>query len=117
MSRRSKTSDTLRNLWFRHDVQLQGEEIRTMRGTTFKPGETVKASINMESHRALNQHGEEVLAAGTINWDVDGPLPEPGDVLTLPDDFGAKPQRKVVSARRAYSGTGLTPDHVEVTIV
>ena len=46
-----------------------------------------------------------------------GPLPEPGDVLTLPDDFGAKPQRKVVSARRAYSGTGLTPDHVEVTIV
>lgn len=117
MGRNNKMSDTLRDLWFRHEVQLQGEAIRTMRGTTFKPGETVKASINMENRRTLNQHGEEIVAAGTINWDIDGPLPKPGDVLTLPDDFGAKAQREVVSARRAYTGTGLTPDHVEVTIV
>ena len=116
---RSNTSDTLARLWFRHEVKLQGEEMRTARGVTYGPEQTVMASVNMQTRVVQSGvgHGEEVTVAGTLNWGVEGPLPAIGSTVTIPEEFGAKPQRKVVTARRAYTGTGLTPDHVEVTVL
>ncbi|MFR9826891.1 hypothetical protein ACL1CN_10545 [Corynebacterium striatum] len=116
---RSNTSDTLARLWFRHKVTVQGEEIRTARGVTYGPERVVMASINMQTRKVQTGvgQGEEVTVSGTLNWEIDGPLPAINSVVTLPEEFGSKTQRKVVTARRAYTGTGLTPDHVEVTIL
>ncbi|MBF9011288.1 hypothetical protein [Corynebacterium phoceense] len=118
MSRQNPYSNALAGLWFTHEVTLQGEERRTMRGVTYGPSQTVLASINMQSRTVTTGiAGEETVVAGTLNWDIDGPLPAVGSKVTLPADFGAKTEREVVTARRAYTGTNLTPDHVEVTIV
>lgn len=113
-------SDQLAALWFTHTVQLQGEERRTLRGVVKSEPQTVLASINMQARRVTRDGapaGEEVTVSGTLNWCVDGPLPAVGSTVTLPEEFGAKTERTVVTARRAYTGTGLTPDHVEVTIL
>lgn len=113
-------SEKLAKLWFTHEVIVQGEEKRTMRGVVRGEPQTVLASINLKARRVARQGapaGEEVTVAGTLNWAVDGPLPSPGSTVTLPPEFGSKPERTVVTAQRAYTGTGLTPDHVEVTIL
>ncbi|APT87383.1 hypothetical protein CFLV_09435 [Corynebacterium flavescens] len=114
----SSMSEKLATLWFTHEVELQGEEIRTARGVTYGPPTVVKASINMQSRTVAGGSDiqNEVVVAGTLNWSADGPIPAVGSVVTLPAKFGAKRQREVVTARLADTGTGLTPDHVEVTI-
>lgn len=115
---RNPTSDQLADLWFTHDVVLHSQVKRTARGVERGPDTPLKASINMESRTIPSglPGGEETVINGTVNWEVDGPLPEPGATLTLPSWVGSKTTREVVSAKRAYSGTGLTPDHVEVMI-
>lgn len=115
---RNPTSDQLADLWFTHDVILHGQVRHTARGVLRGKDMHLKASINMESRTIPSgiQGGEEVTINGVVNWEVDGPLPEPGATLTLPSWVGSKTTREVVSAKRAYSGTGLTPDHVEVMI-
>ena len=79
MSRQNPYSNALAGLWFTHEVTLQGEEIRTMRGVTYGPSQTVLASINMQSRTITTGiAGEETVVAGTLNWDIDGPLPAVG---------------------------------------
>lgn len=103
-------------LWYVHPVTVRGTEIMTAYGPKTSPPKHVKASIRAEARTVTTTHGEEVVAAATVKWHIDGPLPEPGDLIDVPEEFGLAPGREVVTARRALSGTGLTPDHVEVTI-
>lgn len=103
-------------MWFTHEVTLSGEEIRTARGVTRGEPSTIRASINAASTKVMATNGEEVVASATICWAARDGVPAVGQKLTLPDEFGLKGERDVVTARLAHSGTGLTPDHVEVTI-
>lgn len=103
-------------MWWQHDVLLRGEEVRTARGVTYGPPVVVKASVNATSRVVTDHLGQEVTVAATVTWAHDGPLPDIGATITLPPVFGMKPDRQVVTARRATSGTGMTPDHVEVTL-
>ncbi|WP_255567453.1 hypothetical protein [Corynebacterium sp. TAE3-ERU16] len=72
--------------------------------------------MNATATVVTDQYGEEVTASATLCWPVDGPLPDPGALVTLPSAFGLKPRREVIRARRSVSGTGMTPDHVEVNV-
>ena len=112
----NQTASVLEDLWFRHKVVYRPRGRHTATGP--KPGDPVRlqASINGQAVTVTNQRGEEVVAAATLHWPKDGPVPTPGDTVDLPPGFGLKPGREVVTARLADSGTGLTPAHVEVTI-
>lgn len=103
-------------LWYVHPVEIQGTERMTAYGPKQSPPVPVNASIRAEARTVTNARGQEVIAAATVKWHIDGPLPEPGDLIDLPAQFGLAPGREVVTARRALSGTDLTPDHVEVTV-
>lgn len=104
------------SMWFIHSVELAGEERRTAGGVTYGPPIRVMGSVNAQARVVTDQHGEEVTVAATVTWAADGPLPAIGSKVTLPPMFGMKPDRTVITARRAVSGTSMTPDHVEVTL-
>lgn len=103
-------------IWDRHIITLKGRETRTAYGTVYGEPTLVKASVSVTERQVVTQSGEDTTVAATIKWAVDGPLPAIGDKLSLPDYFGMKPDRTVITSRRVMSGTGLTPDHVEVTV-
>lgn len=104
------------SMWWIHAVELQGEEKRTATGVVFGPPTIVMGSVDAGSRVVTDALGVEVTVAATVKWAVDGPLPKIGTKITLPTIFGMKPGREVITAKRAVSGTGLTPDHVEVTV-
>nr|DAQ58401.1 MAG TPA: hypothetical protein [Caudoviricetes sp.] len=109
-------SKQLDRLWYKHFVEVSGEVQRTAFGVKRGQVTMMKASINTETRTVSNEHGDEVTVAATVKWRADGILPKPGQTVTLPEEFGVPGAREIVTAKRAYSGTGLTPDHVEVTL-
>ena len=109
-------ADLIAELWYVTEIQLDGQTRRTSTGIIRGAPTAVKASVSAGSRMVTNQYGEEVLASATVKWHVDGPLPSLTDTITLPDDYGLAPSREIITARRVRSGTGLTPDHVEVTL-
>lgn len=115
----NRYADQLAEIWFTHWVEVHPLPTRTIRGV--QPGRPtmVKASIRMEQHTVTvgsTAQGEEVLANGTLHWRADGVVPKVGQTVLLPPEFGEQREREVIAARVVYSGTGLTPDHVEVKI-
>lgn len=114
---RNKYADIRSRLWDRHDIILEGKATRTAFGTTHAPPIVVRGSVQVAARTVKNEHGEDEVVAATLRWHPDGPLPNIGDLVTLPEYFGVKPSRRVVTVGRAITGTGLTPDHVEVTVV
>ena len=115
MSRKSP-ADMLAAIWYNHRVLLAGEDRRTAFGII--PGEPteVMADVDVSSRVVTDQYGQEVTVAATVTWHPDGPRPEIGQKITLPDEFGMKPDRQIVTVKHAHSGNGLTPDHIEVTL-
>lgn len=109
-------ADAFAALWFNHEVMLLGVEKMTSRGPVSSPPTPVMASVEAQARTVTNAQGEEVTVAGTIKWSAEGPMPKVGDKLDLPPQFGMNPGREVITARLASTGTGLTPDHIEVTI-
>lgn len=109
-------ADTIAQIWFTHHVTLHEPGGRTAYGP--RPGKTheVQAGIQAGAQKTITNDGEEVTASATLRWHIDGPLPKPGWAVDLPAEFGLKPGREVLTARRNTTGTGMTPDHVEVTI-
>lgn len=114
---RNEISDAHAERWYVHPVMISGEEKRTAFGVTYGEPEEVLASVGVSSRIVKNEHGVDEVVTATIKWRVDGPLPRPeASKVTLPPEFGVKGERAVITAQRVYSGTGLTPDHVEVTL-
>lgn len=110
-------ADQIAGIWFRHPVIVVKPGQRDALGRTQPTARLeVNAAINAQAQTVTDRNGQEVTAAATLRWHVDGPLPEPGWKITLPDTFGLKPDRDVIVARRVDSGTGMTPDFVEVTV-
>lgn len=110
-------ANLINDVWFRHPVTLVKPGARDALGRT--TGETVlevHAAVDGQAQTVTDRNGQEVTAAATLRWHVDGPLPETGWKVTLPGSFGLKPDRTVITARRVDSGTGMTPDFVEVSI-
>ena len=103
-------------MWDRHEIVLQAPGKRTAMGVTPGPTLTVRGSINATARQIIDQHGNEVTAGATLRWHPDGPRPDVGWKVTLPELFGVKPDREVITCRVVDSGTGLTPSHVEVTV-
>ena len=113
----NRYADKIDTIWFRHPVTLVKPGVRDALGRT--AGETkleVHAAVDGQAQTVTDRNGQEVTAAATLRWHADGPLPDAGWKVTLPEAFGLKPSREVVTARRVDSGTGMTPDFVEVTI-
>lgn len=110
-------SGLIAQVWFKHRVKVEQPGVRNALGVT-TGGQTheVLASVDAQARTVMDQQGQEVTAAATVQWHVDGVLPQPGWLVTLPAAFGLKPGRRVVTARRVTTGTGLTPDYVEVTV-
>lgn len=102
--------------WFRHRIILHRQGGFTASGPTPETLIMINASINTESRKILGEHGEEIVSSATLCWSPDSPMPKLGDLITLPDEFGAKPRRKVIAVRRAKSAAPHTPDHIEVSI-
>lgn len=109
-------TDLLSQIWDNHEITLEGVQKRTTFGVTTTPARTVMGSVKAGARVVMNQAGEDVIVMATVRWRGDGPLPSPGDRITLPPQFGLKPGREVVTAQRIDSGTGLTPTRVEVTL-
>lgn len=110
-------ADMIAGHWFRHPVTLvkpgaKDAMGRVLGGATLE----VRAAVDGQAQTVIDRNGQEVTAAATLRWHVTGPLPEPGWTVTLPESFGLKPARTVLTARRVDSGTGMTPDFVEVTV-
>lgn len=103
-------------IWDTHEIIIKGEEKRTAVGVTYAPPTIVKGSISVRERTVTGAHGEDVLVAATLRWASDGPVPKIGAKITLPGYFGMKPDREVITSGLVLSGTGLTPDHVEVTV-
>ena len=112
----SRAADALARVWFRPPVIIPGQVIRTGMGVTVGPSEEELASVSATSRTVTAPNGEEVTVGATVHWRVDGPLPKPGALITLPPQFGLSEKREVVTARRVDSGNSLTPGHVEVTL-
>lgn len=109
-------ADQLADIWFNHPVLVKEPGGYGSRGPIPGSEHTVSASVNASAQVVTTSSGNEVTAAATLRWGVNGVLPKPGWTVTLDDSFGLKPDREVITARRVDSGTGLTPDYVEVTI-
>lgn len=112
----NRAAAALERMWFRHMVEVQEPEGRTAFGTVMGRSVTVNSGVEATARVVVNNEGREVTAAATLRWAPDGPLPAPGWKITLPPEFGLKPERQVITARLNATNTGLTPDHVEVTI-
>lgn len=112
----SGAAEALARVWFKHPVTIHGQVIRTGMGVNVGPSQEELASVSATSRTVTAPNGEEVTVGATIHWRVDGPLPKPGSLVTVPEQFGLDPEREVVTARRVDSGNGLTPGHVEVTL-
>lgn len=110
-------ADTLAGFWFTWPVTVTKPGARNAIGQTTNPESwRVNASVNASTTQVVDANGVEVVAAATVHWGVDGPLPQPGWLVTVPDVFGLKGERTVITARRVVSGTGMTPDHTEVIV-
>lgn len=109
-------SEQLSSLWDKHEVTLHGQERRTTRGVIPGQDTTVMASVNAGARTVRDAQGNEVVASATVRWRGDGPLPEVESHVSLPDYFGIKGRRKVITSQRIISNTSLTPDRVEVTL-
>lgn len=109
-------TDLLADMWFNHQVTISGEETRTAFGVIRGPDTHVMADVDATARMVTDRNGTDIMVAGTVTWHVDGPLPKIGALITVPDMFGLDPERQVITAQRAVSGNGMTPDHVEVTI-
>lgn len=110
-------AEQISNVWFRHPVTLVKPGSRDALGRT--TGETrseIHAAVDGQAQTVTDRNGQEVTAAATLRWHVDGPLPDTGWKITLPGTFGLKPNREIITARRVDSGTDMTPDFVEVTV-
>lgn len=103
-------------MWDRHEIVLEAQEVRSGFGVTRHPPVTVMGSVSATARQVTDQNGNEVTVSATVRWHPSGPLPKVGALVTLPERFGLKPKREVVTARLVDSGTGLTPAHVEVTL-
>ena len=116
MRRRKSPADLLAEVWYQHKVLLAGEDKRTAAGII--PGEPteIMADVDVSSRVVADQYGQEVTVAATVTWHPSGPLPQIGQKITLPDEFGMKPNREIITVKHAHSGTNLTPDHIEVTL-
>lgn len=114
--RKQSAADLLANMWYRHEIWLAGEDKRTGLGIIKGEPTLVMADVDASSRVVTDQTGEEVTVAATVTWHPDGPKPKIGQTLTLPDEFGMKPNREIITVKVAHSGTGWTPDHVEVTV-
>lgn len=110
-------ADQIAERWFRHPVTLVKPGVRDALGRP-TGGATleVHAAVDGLAQTVTDRNGQEVTASATLRWHVDGPLPDTGWKVTLPEWCGLKPDREVITARRVNSGTGMTPDFVEVTI-
>ena len=108
--------DHIAAIWFNHEVQVHEPGGVGSRGPFPGAEHTVRAYVDASASTVVTAAGEEVTAAATLTWHVDDVLPKPGWTVTLPETFGLKPNREVVTAARNITGTGLTPDHIEVTI-
>lgn len=116
MTRRNRYADMLAARWYNHTVLLAGEEKRTGIGIIKGEPVEVKADVDATTRVVATESGEETTIAATVTWHRDGPVPKTGQTLTLPDQFGFRPDRQIVTVRVQDSGTGLTPDHIEVTV-
>lgn len=103
-------------MWDRHDIILEGTEERGTFSVVRTPPVTVRGSVNVTNRQVVDQNGKEVTVTATLRWHPDGPRPKIGALVTLPDYFGVKPHREVITTRVVDSGTGMTPAHVEVTV-
>ncbi|APT92892.1 hypothetical protein CPHO_08335 [Corynebacterium phocae] len=103
-------------IWDTHSVLVEGETKRSAFGTTHGNATEVKASVTVSERVVKDLHGNDVLVAATIRWAPSGPIPHVGDKITLPEYFPVKGRREVITSGLVVSGTGLTPDHVEVTV-
>lgn len=112
----SRAAAALARVWFRHPVTIHGETKRTGLGVTVGPSQEELASVSATARTVTAPNGEEVTVGATVHWRVDGPLPKPGSLVTVPPQFSLGEKREVVTARRVDSGNGLTPGHVEVTL-
>lgn len=110
-------AELLAKQWFVWPVTITAPGTRNALGQTTSPkSHEVKASVNASATQVLDTNGREVVASAVVHWATDGPLPQPGWLVTLPPEFGLKGGREVITARRVTSGTGLTPDHTEVVL-
>lgn len=110
-------SQIIARQWFRHPVVVTQPGTKNALGET-KPGQKFQelAAVDAKAQKVTDQNGQEVTASAVVQWRADGPLPAVGWTVTLPAEFGLKPGRSVVTAQLVSSGTGMTPDYVEVTL-
>lgn len=107
----------LASVWFQHDVVVAKPDGRNALGATTRGARfTVKAAVDAQARTVTDTNGKETVASATVRWSPEGPMPSPGWLVTLPAQFGLKPDRQVIVARHATTGTGLTPDFVEVVL-
>lgn len=110
-------ADLIAGVWFKHPVVVEQPSSRDALGRTASATRfDVSAAVDGSNQKVTDRNGDETVASATLRWHVDGPLPQPGWKVTLPPEFGLKPAREVITARRVNSGTGMTPDFVEVAV-
>lgn len=109
-------TDTWSSIWCNHPVKLTKPGVRTAFGSTGGETFTIDADVTVQARTVLNNRAEEVTIAATVAWPANGPRPELGDRLQLPEEFGYDGPREIVTVTLNTAGNGLTPEHWEVTV-
>jgi len=103
--------------WFQHAVTVTRPGKSNALGQSSPAAvHKVKAAVDAAAQVVTDAQGQEVTASAVLQWSAGAVLPAPGWTVTLPEEFGLKPDRTVITAQRVTTGTGLTPDYIEVTV-
>ena len=110
-------ADLIARQWFTHTLTVHEPGKRNALGEVMRgTAHTVAASVDATARTVTDPNGREVVASAVCRWHVDDVLPQPGWTVDLPAHFGLKPGRTIITAKRAATGTGMTPDFVEVSL-
>ncbi|CAB0549806.1 hypothetical protein ACQQ7I_05120 [Corynebacterium diphtheriae] len=113
----NQAQSAIERIFFIHPVTVHGVGGRTATGR--KPGtdRVIKASINAENRVIAMPvpDGTEVVCSATICWATRDGIPDLAEKITLPEEFGLKGERRILSAQMCV-GTDQTPNHVKVMI-
>ncbi len=106
----------LERIFYRHEVVWHRQAGRNAIGEATTVDKTIRCNVNTKAVAVVGEDGKETIAAATLTTSPKNGLPRVGDHMTLPDRFGLKPRRRVISVSAHLNGVPGIPERVEIQL-